>query len=101
VKFEIVGNKGGRYLLNKETPGWQLFKWKDAQIIQRGRGVGTMGKEGFRPMGLFPSTVQYAIQLVAEDYMTESNEKFEFKDGMRAMRAYLDGLSVNATRIVE
>jgi hypothetical protein len=99
VKFVIEGKTGGRYLLDKKQIGWELYKWREAVPLTKGKNVGKMSTEGYRTMGKYPHDMEHALKIVADDYMTETGGKFSFTEGLKAVKAFMESVKIKSLEV--
>ena len=75
-----------RYELEKLDPGWQLWKYKESAPITKGRYAGRDSKAGFKPMGLYPSDIYSALNMIAMDMMGDNTNKAELLTALKDIR---------------
>lgn len=60
-----------KYRIQKDDPGYSLWKWRDEYVSERGANVGQMVAAGWRPMNRYPHNLRHALMLISEDYLTD------------------------------
>jgi hypothetical protein len=101
VQIEIVGNDNQKYMLQKDDPGWSLWKWRGGGLIRSGVNKGKPSECKWRSMGLYPNDIEYALKLVLSDHTGDVTALMDFRTAMKYLKEYTASVTCKVKEIEE
>jgi len=99
--MRILFNEGDKpcYALQKDDPGWSLWRYKPERVVDKGQHKGNVIPAGYVTMNKYPHNIKHAIMIMVEDHMDGKVGDFELKAVMKDITGWLKELDVYAEGI--